>query len=137
VLPVLCHLQSANNKFVPVVSVSDSAMLFSVDCKRRPLSEHGHRCCCCQDSALHGNTTLVWVLFTLTSAVLVNKREKITIEHQQWKTSPKYGCHGNTVYIWSANCPFHLYHETETDFRIESETGLANRLRPNTMIYTF
>jgi len=32
----------------------------------------------------------------------------------------------NTVYILSANCPFYLYHKTETSFRIESETGLAN-----------
>jgi len=41
---------------------------------------------------------------------------------------------GNTVtgFIWSANCPFYLYHKTKTCFRIESETGWANQLCPKT-----
>jgi len=34
-----------------------------------------------------------------------------------------------------ANCPFYLYHETETGFRRESETGLANRLRPWSYVF--
>jgi len=32
------------------------------------------------------------------------------------------GCDSNTVYIRSANHPVYLYDETETGFRIESET---------------
>ena len=60
----------------------------------------------------------------------MNKLEKYHHQTQRMGTSPNYGCHGNTVYIWSANCPFYLYHETETGFGLESETGLTNRLRP-------
>jgi len=73
---------------------------------------------------------LVCVVFMLTSVVLVNKREKY---HHQSQTmgsiSQMAATHANTVYIWSANCPLYLYHETETGFRIESETGLYKSIR--------
>jgi len=51
----------------------------------------------------------------------LNKCEKYHQQTQQlWETSSKYGCHGNTVFIWSANRPFYILFET----------GLGNRLRP-------
>ena len=67
-----------------------------------------------------------------TSAVLVNKREKY---HHQTQTMENISQMAATVYIWSANCPFYLYHETETGFGIESETGSTNRLRPLSEIF--